>query len=734
MTRLAFGGRATRRTVASDDGAPKEPTTIRAYLAPEHHWALPLRTDLLQDPAALLDRGFADQAADERVVVRFLVARADARRQREALVRAAQLRAGRRLSDGGLGRTVLRETGGALREMLAFGLTGQTYTPTPPGSSHELQAQAQAVERKAHRPLLSMQIQIRVQAGTKAAAEQRLTRLLACIEPTAGVFNRLVLHRPWRKQRFDRGWATADWWPGASFVVSHEEAHALTGRPLLEFETLVGIKVWTRQAGRYGDVPQDRGLRLGRVDASTDGSASGRACIRPQDALKHALVVGPTGVGKSTFLYWWARSVMDLGHGLLVLDPKGDLISALLTAVPPHRTDDTILLDFADTDWPAALNPLDVRDAFEGGRVAAAVYAMMKELVRGEDLHWGTSMSQAFMYGFRTLAANPQIQPTMLDLERLFFDRDWRQTLLPQVSDPFLQSYWKNQVDRTSIRQFELTFGGALRRMAMLVQDPRVRNILVQPHSAVAWDKVLARGQLVLANLDQADTALGAAGSRLLGSILVTQFWQAVLRRPEDRRPSFFAVFDEFQEFLDTGRDMAAFFERSRSYGVGLTVATQNPGHPRLRPILDSVLINTRTHVVFGGLRNQVRHFTDEMAPTFTKQQLDDLPAYHMAITTLVDNRPARPFMAAVEPIPAGDPALAAQLRTHGRRRVGQPRAQIERLVAARYGQLPDDAKRRTKNEAPGSATPPNNSSPGPLEVNDAEPLDGQDPNPRAGA
>ena len=92
-------------------------------------------------------------------------------------------------------------------------------------------------------------------------------------------------------------------------------------------------------------------------------------------------------------------------------------------------------------------------------------------------------------------------------------------------------------MDRTSTRQFELTFGGALRRMAMLVQDPRVRNILVQPRSAVAWDGVLAERKIVLANLDQADTALGAAGSRLLGSILVTQFWQAVLRRPADVRP-----------------------------------------------------------------------------------------------------------------------------------------------------------------------------------------------------
>ena len=311
-------------------------------------------------------------------------------------------------------------------------------------------------------------------------------------------------------------------------------------------------------------------------------------------------MVGPTGVGKSTFLYWLALSAIRQGYGVLLLDPKGDLARALLAAIPAERERDVLDLDFADTAWPVALNPLDVRDAAEGDRVAMAVYSMVRELVRGEDFLWGTSMSQAFAFGFRTLAANPQVQPTMLDLERLFIDRDWREGLVANVTDPFVRSYWRNQVDRISVRQFELTFGGALRRLAMLVQDPRVRNILVQPRSAVRWDGVLRHGEIVLANLDQADTALGAAGSRLLGSILVTQFWQAVLRRPVTERPPYFAVIDEFQEFLDTGRDMGAFFERPRSYGVGLAVATQNPSHRKLREIITTVRLNTRTHVVFG--------------------------------------------------------------------------------------------------------------------------------------
>ncbi len=409
--------------------------------------------------------------------------------------------------------------------------------------------------------------------------------------------------------------------------------------------------------------------------------------LRPADALKHLLVVGPTGVGKSTFLYWLALSAIRQGHGILLLDPKGDLVRALLAAIPADREPDVVALDFADTAWPVGLNPLDVRDAEEGDRVAMAVFSMVRELVRGEDFLWGTSMSQAFAYGFRTLAANPQVKPTMLDLERLFFDRDWREDLVANVTDPFVRSYWHNQVDRVSERQFEMTFGGALRRLAMLVQDPRVRNILVQPRSAVRWDAVLQRGEIVLANLDQADNALGQAGSRLLGSILVTQFWQAVLRRPSAQRQPYFAVIDEFQEFLDTGRDMGAFFERSRSYGVGLAVATQNPSHRKLREILTSVLLNTRTHVVFGGLREQARLFAMEMAPTFSPAELDDLPAYHMAVKTLVDNRPALPFEASVPPIPQGDPARGVRIQIANRQSCGKPRAAIESLVAARYGQ-----------------------------------------------
>ena len=50
------------------------------------------------------------------------------------------------------------------------------------------------------------------------------------------------------------------------------------------------------------------------------------------------------------------------------------------------------------------------------------------------------------------------------------------------------------------------------------------------------------------------------------------------------------------------------------------------------------------------------------MAPAFTPAELDDLPAYHMAVKTLVDNRPARPIEATVPPMPRGDAERAARM------------------------------------------------------------------------
>lgn len=659
--------------------AKRNHLTESAYfrIVPEFESAAPLGHCGDPDPQGILHAALSGLADYEEVEIRWLFAPASPNAQRQFAAACGRLQNGIAPYRHGLAASLARSVVGGVRFLLDVMFCRPEH-PVP----HRESELSRIVAKRALEPLLAGAVLARVRApnarhGTIVAA------LAQALGQYGSGWNRLKVERLSDNRRaeswFD-GWRLPN---SGCWLLTAADAAALCELPTARSRDPNLARAPAAQVPPAAMVPVGEGLFLGWPEP---GSADPRRQLglRTEDALRHVLAVGPTGTGKSTFLYWYAQSAIRSGMGLLLLDPKGDLAEAVLDAVPECRANDVAFLNFADTARPIGLNPLAVTDTAAADQTAAAVSTMMRELVTGEGMAWGTTMSQAFAYGFRTLAANPQIEPTMLDLERLFFDRGWRAGLLQNVSDPFVAAYWTNQVDRMGERQFELNFGSALRRMALLVNDPRVRNILAQARPAVRWDRALKRSAIVLVNLDQADNALGIAGSRLLGSIIVTQFWQAVLRRPRGDRPPFIFLIDEFQEFLDTGRNMGAFFERSRSYRVGMCIATQSLAQPRLKAVRRTVTINARTHVVFGGLRDEARHFALSTEPHFSARDLDRREAFQMTVSTLVDNQPVPPFSAHVTALP--DPC--ADRLTARKRRASQ-------LFGADLGQLEESVRRR---------------------------------------
>ncbi len=646
----------------------------------EHNWAFPLNAAGDFDCQASLHAGLSTLQRNEEVEISYLFCPVDRTAGRKIARIGRELRRGIIPPPMGRGRSIITGLARALRELVGLLLITDTS-----GAKKTADERARIVEQRSLEPLLATAILIAITADGEDRQEVIAREVDIALAHLASPFNRLRLSRLRASEPVRSGYANWVLPAKGRFVATVAEAAALCELPTSQARAPNLTRAPAARVPAASLVPRGRGLFLGLPEAG-DHSDEDYYGLQIDDAMKHLLTVGPTGTGKSTFQFWYAISAIRAGLGLLLLDPKGDLAENLLAAVPASRADDVAYLDFADTGRPIGLNPLRVNDPAEADQTAAAVSTMMRELITGEGMAWGTTMSQAFAYGFRTLAANPQVRPTMLDLERLFFDADWRAGLLERVDDPFVQAYWANQIDRLGERQFELNFGSALRRMAMLVNDPRIRNILAQPRPAVRWDRALVRSGIVLVNLNQADNALGIAGSRLLGSIIVTQFWQAVLRRQPDRRPAFVFAIDEFQEFLDTGRNMGAFFERARSYRVGMCIATQTLAQPRLKAVRRTVLINARTHVIFGGLRDEARHFAIATEPFFSARDLDRRDAFEMTVSTLVSNRPAPPFSAHVAPVPVPDPKLLAQRRKRARDLFGADRAALDDYVRERYG------------------------------------------------
>jgi len=64
--------------------------------------------------------------------------------------------------------------------------------------------------------------------------------------------------------------------------------------------------------------------------------------IRQADRRAHLYIIGKTGTGKSTLLSTLIRQDVESGQGLALLDPHGDLVEKVLSALPESRKRDCI--------------------------------------------------------------------------------------------------------------------------------------------------------------------------------------------------------------------------------------------------------------------------------------------------------------------------------------------------------------------------------------------------------
>jgi len=78
--------------------------------------------------------------------------------------------------------------------------------------------------------------------------------------------------------------------------------------------------------------------------------------ISPKDSLEHTVILGPTGSGKSTVMLNLIMADIQAGRGVLVIDPKADLVNDILARVPQERANDVVVIDPSDAS-PVGLNP-----------------------------------------------------------------------------------------------------------------------------------------------------------------------------------------------------------------------------------------------------------------------------------------------------------------------------------------------------------------------------------------
>ncbi|WP_143222867.1 type IV secretory system conjugative DNA transfer family protein [Actinomyces oris] len=424
--------------------------------------------------------------------------------------------------------------------------------------------------------------------------------------------------------------------------------------------------------------------------------AGERLGISIGDALYHTVLLGPTGAGKSTALAHLALADIQAGRGVLLIDPKTDLVADILARIPEQRRDDVVVID-PTSSRPVGINPLartqtarSVPSSSGSGvpgsgaspeLVADTVLATLKGVFAES---WGVRVEQVLSAALVTLARTPGA--TLVDLPLLLTNTAYRQRLITTAgADPLGTGQFWAAYEALSEAQRQQWVGPVLTRLQPFLIRPHLRATLGQAAPSFDLGEVFTRRRIVLVSLNKG--VLGAESARLLGSLLVGQLWPLILARAavEPSRRHVVSVFiDEVQDYLSLPGSLADALAQARSLGAAFHLAHQYRGQlpPALKAGIDA---NARNKIIFSLSAADAAELAHQ-AIGLEAADFQLLPRFGVYARTMHHGR-ENPWCQAttLPPTPPTQDALA--LRAASQARYGQDAAQIEAALLARIGQ-----------------------------------------------
>lgn len=371
--------------------------------------------------------------------------------------------------------------------------------------------------------------------------------------------------------------------------------------------------------------------------------------IKPDDRRRHMYVIGKTGMGKSTLLENMIHSDIREGKGVGVIDPHGDLIEAVLQVIPSNRTNDVILFDPADKEYPLSFNMLSARDRDQHPLVVSGLMSVFTKL-------WPDVWSGRMEHILRnTLLALIEGQSnSMLGILRMFSDDGFRKKIVEHLDDKLVRSFWEDEYAGWSEKYRTEAIAAIQNKIGQLLSVPMIRNIVGQTTSKLSLREAMDSGKIVLVNLSKGN--IGEDNSAFLGSMLVTKFQLDAMSRtdiPEKERKDFYLYVDEFQNFAT--ESFATILSEARKYRLNLTLANQYIGQLLIdgkTTLRDAVFGNVGSMTCFQVGSDDAEELSLQFEEMVTGNDILSLPKYHAYMRLMVDGTASKPFSVSTLPPP----------------------------------------------------------------------------------
>lgn len=361
--------------------------------------------------------------------------------------------------------------------------------------------------------------------------------------------------------------------------------------------------------------------------------------IKDTDRLAHIFCIGKTGVGKSTLLISMALSDIVKGKGLGVLDPHGDVAELLLSRIPDDRKKDLIYFNPSDKNELLAFNPLYKVLPEHRHLVAAGLIATFKKIWADS---WGVRMEYILKFTLLTLLEIPNA--TLLDIQLLLTDDNYRRHALTNVTDKHTLSFWLNEFENYNKAFRVEAISPILNKTGVFLSSPILREMFGQQKNSVRFGHMMDTGKIFITNLSKGK--LGEDICSLLGSMIVNGFQLAAQYRalqPEAKRKPYYLYIDECHSFISLSvKDVLS---EARKYKLSLFMATQFLAQIDER-IRDAIFGNVGTVISFRIGAQDAEYLAKEFYPEFSETDFVSLERYTMYLRLMIDGGVSAPFSA----------------------------------------------------------------------------------------
>jgi hypothetical protein len=400
--------------------------------------------------------------------------------------------------------------------------------------------------------------------------------------------------------------------------------------------------------------------------------------IKAKDRTKHVYVIGKTGMGKSTLLENMAVQDIRNGNGFAFIDPHGSAVDTLLEYIPKERLNDVVYFAPFDMSHPISFNVMEDVGYDKRHLVVSGLMSTFKKIWQDA---WSARME--YILGNTLLALLEYPDSTLLEVNKMLADKEFRNKVVANITDPAVKSFWVDEFAKYTDKFAAEATPAIQNKIGQFTANPLIRNIIGQPKSSFDLREIMDQKKILIINLSKG--RIGESNANLLGSMLITKIYLAALSRADinksgmESMPNFYLYVDEFQSFANDS--FADILSEARKYKLNLTIA-----HQYIEQMSDEVRAavfgNVGTMISFRIGSYDAEVLEKEFAPTFVGEDIVNLGFAQVYLRLMIDGIGSQPFSAVtLPPLQRPDISLMTEIIGASRQKYTRPREEVEEII-----------------------------------------------------